>query len=457
MKRYTYDADFQVKVLALSARDPVFLPTFREVICESYFDHPVCKELSVLVQSYLDDKGSPPSMTVLRAMASEHCEGVKASDTYRSDMLNIVADIYSVDLSDAEFIRERVVMFGRRQAVKEHVIRMATLVERGDDEFDAEVERLKKSLLLGSGIQSQGLAFHEDQLLFKLPKMARDSGLYDRSRKTPTGFPTLDDALFGGLGPGEIGVVLGYTGRGKSIVLCNLAAEAITHDKPVVFYTFELQEIDVALRMASRLSGMPIDVIRRGEYEYYYHIKEVAEKNPFFIVKYFAPKTVGVNTLRSHLSKMTSTGHQVTPELVVVDYADKLKGGKRFDNTYGEMGEVYEGLIALGHDFKAPIWTASQVQRNARSEHPGYHMDLDVVADSFRKVADADVVLTMNQTTPEHQNKLMRLYTAKMRRGADGVSIPCTIDYQIMTVKEVRGDTELSSGGDRKQCNNWGG
>jgi superfamily II DNA or RNA helicase len=46
----------------------------------------------------------------------------------------------------------------------------------------------------------------------------------------------------GGLGPGELGVVVAPSGVGKTWILCKIAAAAVKNGLNVVHYTLELSE-----------------------------------------------------------------------------------------------------------------------------------------------------------------------------------------------------------------------
>ena len=116
-----------------------------------------------------------------------------------------------------------------------------------------------------------------------------------------------------------------------------------------------------------------------------------------------------------------------------VDYADKfLKSGGY--NDYEQMGEIYDQLIGLGNDFSVPVVTASQTNRSADTSGV---IGMDDVSDSYRKVANADLVVSMNRTDTERMLNVMRLWVAGNRRGADRLVIPVRMDYDICGMKEI--------------------
>src|SRR5690606_3536406 len=72
----------------------------------------------------------------------------------------------------------------------------------------------------------------------------------------PTGFKRLDDIITG-IQLGELGLVLGTTGRGKSIMLTNLAYIGVKYGFNVAYFGFEMPARQIAMRQDARWLKMP--------------------------------------------------------------------------------------------------------------------------------------------------------------------------------------------------------
>ena len=81
---------------------------------------------------------------------------------------------------------------------------------------------------------------------------------YEESARvtSPTPWDIMNELMQGGLGQGELGVVVAPAGIGKSWVLSALGAYAISQKLNVVHYTLELNESYVGLRYDSIFSGV---------------------------------------------------------------------------------------------------------------------------------------------------------------------------------------------------------
>jgi len=79
------------------------------------------------------------------------------------------------------------------------------------------------------------------------------------------------------------------------------------------------------------------------------------------LIKYFPTKSATVQTLSSHLNQIELQG--ITPDLVIVDYADILRGiGTEKRHI---LENIYEDLRGLAGEYEVPIWTASQANRSS--------------------------------------------------------------------------------------------
>ena len=77
-------------------------------------------------------------------------------------------------------------------------------------------------------------------------------------RLSQLGWKFIDDICKGGIGRGELGVVIAPTGTGKSMALVHMGVQAIKSGKTVIHYTLELQDTVVASRYDSCLTKVPL-------------------------------------------------------------------------------------------------------------------------------------------------------------------------------------------------------
>jgi predicted ATP-dependent serine protease len=64
----------------------------------------------------------------------------------------------------------------------------------------------------------------------------------------PSAWECVNELMDGGLGPGELGVIVAPSGVGKTWVLCALGAAAVKAGRSVIHYSLELSEHYVGQR-----------------------------------------------------------------------------------------------------------------------------------------------------------------------------------------------------------------
>ena len=117
----------------------------------------------------------------------------------------------------------------------------------------------------------------------------------------PSPWPILNDGIQGGFGPGDLAIVFGNPGGGKSWTMVAIAAHAVSLGYKVNYYTLELGEDYVGKRFDCYFTGYGIDEINKKRKEVQTYVDNLKGK---LIVKEYAPKSITVNSIKSHIQKM---------------------------------------------------------------------------------------------------------------------------------------------------------
>jgi len=305
------------------------------------------------------------------------------------------------------------------------------------DNIDSVVDLMKNALAAGTPA-SIGHDFFEDT-----------EARFIKTRRVtcPTGLSQIDapDILNGGLGRGELGVIVAPTGVGKSHFLVQIGAEALRVGKNVVHYTFELSETSVGLRYDSNLCSIPSgDVIdRKDEVLDFYKQNQLGR----LIIKEYPTGTASVQTLRNHIEKLLLKSF--VPSIIIIDYADIMKSSRKFDSLRHELKLVYEELRNLSMDLNLPLWTASQSNREGSNADV---VGLENMSEAYGKAMVADVVLSISRKPTEKADGSGRIFVAKNRAGRDGMLFTMKIDtsmskFMLMDTNEMSMDDVVKADG----------
>jgi replicative DNA helicase len=162
----------------------------------------------------------------------------------------------------------------------------------------------------------------------------------------------------GGLGIGDLGLIFGNPGGGKSWMLVNLGAQAVVAGFNVAHYTLELSEDYVGKRYDALFTGIDAQQLHLHKDKVNSAIEKLKGK---LIIKEFPMGKAGVNTIEAHIQKCRDLGS--APDIVIIDYVDLLKSKTRSIDPKDAIDDIYSAVKGMARELKVPVWTVSQVNR----------------------------------------------------------------------------------------------
>jgi replicative DNA helicase len=253
-----------------------------------------------------------------------------------------------------------------------------------------------------------------------------------------TGWRIIDDLTKGGLGSGELGVVIAPTGAGKSMVLVHLGAQALREGKTVVHYTLELQDTVVATRYDSCLTGIPLQKVFLSKDEIYENVKDIEGD---LIIKEYPTKTATPQMIRNHLEKLRQ--RDINVDVVLVDYGDLLRPNIVRKEKRHELETIYEDLRAIAQENEVPLYTASQTNRAGLNAEV---ITMESISEAFNKCFVADFIVSISRTIEDKASNTGRAFVAKNRNGPDGLVYPIFMDTSNVNIDVLpsQGETVTS-------------
>jgi len=407
-----YGKFFQEKLVQALLVDRQFAEQLLEVFDSKYFD---VKYLSFLAERYFDYAKKYKIFPTLQLLVTIIRDELKVGTdvVLRDQIIDYLQRMRSnPDTGDLKYVKEKSLEYCRKQALKQALTDAVDQMQVG--KYEQIVESIKKAVCVGT-TPALGYDFFEDidARFEKLQRNCIRTGLEPIDRK---------EILNGGLGAGELGVIIGSIGAGKSHFLIMLGAEAMKQGINVLHYTLELSETYVGIRYDSYLCDIEAsDVIDNKE-----KVKETYKKMPDLgrlKIKEFPASFATIYTLRSHIERLSLRGFR--PGLIIVDYADIMRSTRQYDSLRHELKLIYEELRGLALEMKIPIWTASQSNREGSNNDI---IDLEHMSEAHGKGMTADFVASVSRKSCEKSTGKGRLYVAKNRFGRDGLVYPVEID-----------------------------
>ncbi len=414
-----FGTSFQSKIIASLISNIKFTQTITDILEPKMFDSDSNKWLVKAIREYYFEYKKQPTLEVIKYKIDEI-----ENDVLKSGVIEKLRDVWkNIESTDLEFVEKETLDFCKNQALKNAILESVDLLENKN--YDGIKSIIDDAMKAGT-TRDLGHDY--------VPSL--ETRLEESSRITvPTPWDVINDITDGGLGPGELGVVVAPAGIGKSWTLQALGSEVIRKGKTVVHYSLELNENYVGLRYDSIFSGVTTANIKYHKEEVEKQISKLSGK---LLIKYFPTKAASVQTLGSHLKQIEISGVKV--DMVIVDYADILMPTGFFKEKRHAIGNIYEDLRGLAGELEIPIWTASQANRSALEEDV---IGADKVAEDYSKVMTADFVMSMSRKVEDKIANTGRFHVIKNRFGIDGVTYPSTINTNIGVVKIHEGSSQF--------------
>jgi len=407
-----FGADFQRKIVQALLVDKSFAEQMIEMLDVNYFGLKYLRTVTSKYFKYYEKYNTFPSFPLLVTILRDELGNDGEEKLVKRQILEYLKNIKSSPLNgDIGYVKEKSLEFCKSQSMRKSLLKSIEMIEEGN--YDGVVAEVKSSIELG-GERNLGHDYHEQ---------IDDRMKVETIEAIRTGFAVLDDVniLNGGLAKGELGVICAPTGAGKSLFCAILTANAMRNGKNVVYYTLELDEKTIGKRIDSNFSTIPQNELHLYEDVVKEAIGKYAKGK--LKIKYYPTKTASVQTIRSHLNRLAIRGF--IPDMVIVDYADVVRGSRYLNEKRLEVEAVYEDLRGMAGELEIPIWTCSQINRSGSDDEI---IEISSVSESWAKMAVADVVLTLSRRLKDKMNNTGRLYVGKNRRGRDGIAVPLILD-----------------------------
>jgi len=434
---YEFSEPFQLKILAIMAREPATFVSYQEVFKPQYFKKDVHIETARMIIDHYEREMEraklkstsiePPTVEVffeeIRKLTKKNKKKYELRDQYHDAVIGIMEE----ELTDREYIKENIVQFGREQAMKLAILESADDLEKGTEDYSRIEERISEAIRVGEDMSDLGTDYFEE-----VDERADqyESG-EDGVRRIPTGMSGLDLALKGGLGDGELGVVIAPPNRGKSFALTNIGAGAVLEGFNVVHYTLEMPERQVAKRYDQRMTKRDFHFLQNNKSKFAETIKNISKfKKGKLVIKKYATNMCNINTIRSHLTRLKME-KGFTPDVIIIDYGDLIQPRRSYSDKRFELESIYLDMRDLGDEYQCPVWTASQANRGALDKKVITIADL---AEAFNKANIADFMVALCQTVEEKEDGEIRWHIAKFRDGEANITLDGDIDYPTATM-----------------------
>lgn len=398
-----YGVSFQIKVLSSLLKHKEFLHGVYDILNPDEFDNPAHKWIIQETLKYYSKYHTNPTPEYLSVEVKKI-----DNEVLKISIAEQLRESLKAINEDRDYVETEFSNFCRNQQLKKALMSSVELLTKG--QYDDIRSMIDQALKAG---QSRDIG-HEYE------KDVETRYRAEERKAIPTNWNHINNLLMGGLGAGDLGMVLGSPGGGKSWFLINLGAAAVKAGFNVCHYTLELSQDYVGKRYDSVFTGIEFQKIHLHRPE----IEKVVEglKGKLIIKEYPMGKTTP-STIETHIQKCETLGHK--PDIVIIDYVDLLRSKVKSAERKDEIDDVYTAIKGLARQIKTPIWTVSQVNRMGSKDDI---IEADKIAGSYDKIMIADFAMSLSRKRSDKLNGTGRVHVIKNRFGSDGMTFSAMIN-----------------------------
>ncbi|MFL9611086.1 replicative DNA helicase [Methylobacillus sp. Pita2] len=239
-----------------------------------------------------------------------------------------------------------------------------------------------------------------------------------------TGLDDLD-ALTNGFLPGELIVIAGRPGMGKTTLAVNIAEHnAINNDIPSLIFSLEMRSSELGGRTAGSMAGIDGKKLRTGDLSEYEWDQYSAAMN----------RSAGMNIHIDDRPALAIEEMRVAAKrharkhglgLIVVDYLQIATTVKSVSGRYEMITEISGAMKRMAKELSVPVIALSQLSRDLEKRADKRPIPADL-RESGAIEQDADCILFVYRDDIYHKDSPMpgiaELIVAKQRSGSLGVA-----------------------------------
>lgn len=400
---------FQYRLTHEFMENHTFFEDLSSIIDQNMFTDPNLKTFVGVMKNYYEREGHVPSYDMLEVELRDISHSDKEIETY----LAILEKVRNSASDGVERTRELAEKFFKQQNIIRTANEILKIAGNGDtSQYDACVDLLNDAMTKGTHNDfGEGLFDHINETLsddYRVP--------------IPTGIGKIDEALEGGLGKGELGVIIGPTSFGKTSLTTAMASHAACNGYKVLQIVFEDRIKQIQRKHLGRITGIEakdlskpdvIDLVRQTIDAF--PQKEALEKN-LRIVKFPSGEKTA-RQLERFIKKLINSGFK--PDLTIIDYFECLEHepDKSSSNEFSQEGKTMRRFEAMAGELDMAIWIPSQGTKDSINLEL---VTMDKIGGSVKKAQIAHVIMSIARTVDDIANNKATIAILKNRAGKSG-------------------------------------
>lgn len=414
--------DFQYKLCKYLIEQPDFYNSIKTTLNPNAFTVPIIKTIVGVLNDYSDNYNSVANYTTLKMLMNSKFQ--KQEDkTILSNELNKLQTEVSI-VSDKDWVRQQAFNFFKQQELVKAINKAREILANGEfDNYDAIKGIIEKAMN----------SVHASEDMGRKPIENIDEIMDGNTRHPiPTGIKQIDERTNGGLGKGELGLICGASGFGKTSISTALTSYASTCPRPngltgykVLYIFFE----DTYLQIQRKFMGRELNIEACMLRKYYESVGRSREDMAYLESRFKAlNENVWLKKMRDGEKSASEIEDMIQhnyiergfhPDLVIIDYFECLAPEKGTMNMKQHERELFtmRRIEAMCSNLECAIWVATQATKDS------YNSDIitaDKISGSTSKFNVSHICMTIMKSDEDRANNTASIAFLKNRAGSCG-------------------------------------
>jgi len=434
---FNFTPAFQVSVLSYLFNDANLFRRFTKYIQVSYFTEFQFRDILEIAINFFAKYEEVPNKTSLLNELNTLCIRTNGRTTIQ-DYQDYINEIYSFKFNE-EYVKEEIIRFIQVQAVYTALKECTNFMHLENKVVDTVVKAasVKNKLLFDGGYDYKKEIKNRVELLKKGVRTPN---------QVPIGMNDIDAVTGEGLGSGELGVVIGQTGIGKSIFLCNVAIGSCMIGKKVFYGTMESGVTPLAGRIDGHVSTYTAEEMKSRTDKL---ITSVMRLRGELKMKEFPQAATTPSDISNYVNDLIANGYK--PDIIILDYIGIMAAERRFKDVRHAIQNICQNIVGkIAKRYEVPVWSAHQSSEVVQETDIGKLAQpkktsrkvIGISGIAEAKVAlasECDFLISLNQDAIEKSliPEEMRIHVMKNRLGPTGDTFRMSIDRKRFVITEI--------------------
>lgn len=409
--------NYQYLLVKYLIETPKFFISMVSILDQNMFTDEHLRRIVGMMKDRYMKNGGCPNYNDIELLIRTNISDVVTVDVMLEKLKELQARDFNIDI---ELLTTNAEKFFKQQNLAKAINQCTEILKRGNaDNYFTMEDLIKKALDTNTSTD----------LGFRLFENLEDDLKEDYRCAIPTGADKLDESLYGGLGKGELGLVVSPPNVGKTSAMTGFAAHAATYKcidnnwqgYKVLHFFFEdtpinirrkyygyVTNIDACDLSLENIRPLALEILKDNNNE----LRNMLYKNLIGIQ--LSSGEYSASDIKYYIQQYISKGF--IPDLVIVDYFECLRPEKNVDgyneSEWSREGITMRKLESMASEFNVALWVPVQSTKDAIGQE---FVSMSQAGGSVKKTQIGHVIIQFAQTPQQKEEHKINIFIGKLR------------------------------------------